>query len=97
MSLVEMRDFVKTSKQKDRTYYKTLMDYHKKFSIPLASVVLGLIAVPLGIQSDARKRSSGLAFGLVFFLIYYILLTIGTEFREIGESFRLISVYGCPM
>lgn len=85
MSLTELRDFVKASKQKDKTYYKTLMDYHKKFSIPLASVVLGLIAVPLGIQSDARKRSSGLIFGLVFFLVYYVLLTIGTEFGKSGK------------
>ena len=85
MSLVEMRDFVKTSKQKDGTYYKTLIDYHKKFSIPLASVVLGLMAVPLGIQSDVRKRSSGLALGLAFFLIYYILLTVGTSLGKHGK------------
>jgi len=93
MSISEMRDFVKTSKKKDRTFFKTLIDYHKKFSIPLASVVLGLIAVPLGIQSDVRKRSSGLAFGLVFFLIYYILLTVGTSLGKTGKLPPYIGIW----
>ncbi|MEN8244259.1 MAG: LPS export ABC transporter permease LptF [Thermodesulfobacteriota bacterium] len=91
MSLGEMRDFLSMSEKKDRTYNKTLLDYHKKFSIPLASIVLGLIAVPLGIQSEVRKRPSGLAFGLFFFLVYYILLTIGTG---LGKNGNLPPLFG---
>ncbi|RLC02576.1 MAG: LPS export ABC transporter permease LptF [Deltaproteobacteria bacterium] len=93
MSLGEMRDFMKTSEKKDRAYNKTLLDYHKKFSIPLASVVLGLIAVPLGIQSEVRKRSSGLAFGLALFLMYYILLTTGTGLGKSGKLPPLLGMW----
>jgi lipopolysaccharide export system permease protein len=85
MSLAEMREYISTSEKKDKAYNKMVMDLHRKFSIPLASVVLGLIAVPLGIQSEVRKRSPGLAFGLALFLIYYVLLTVGEAFGEIGK------------
>jgi len=93
MSLDEMRDFISASEKKDRAYYKILLDFHKKFSIPLASVVLGLIAVPLGIQSEVRKRSPGLAFGLGFFLFYYVLLTIGTGLGKSGKLPPLIGMW----
>jgi lipopolysaccharide export system permease protein len=93
MSLGEMRNVIKTSEQKDITYKKLLMDYHKKFSIPLASVVLGLIAVALGIQQEVRKRSSGLAFGLALFLIYYIVLTIGIGFVKSGKMPPFLGIW----
>jgi lipopolysaccharide export system permease protein len=85
MSLAEMREFLEKSQEKNRAYYKTLMDYHKKFSVPMASLVLGLLAVPLGFQATLRKRSSGLVLGLSFFLVYYILLTAGWGFGESGK------------
>ena len=85
MSLAEMRAFMDNSKEKNRAYYKTQMDYHKKFSVPLAGIILGLLAVPLGFQVTVRKRSSGLILGLTFFLIYYILLTAGWGFGESGK------------
>lgn len=85
MSLAEMRTYLENSKEKNTAYYKTLMDYHKKFSVPLAGIILGLLAVPLGFQATVRKRSSGLALGLAFFLIYYVLLTAGWGFGESGK------------
>ena len=93
MSLGEMRNVIKTSEQKDITYKKLLMDYHKKFSIPLASVVLGLIAVALGIQQEVRKRSSGLAVGLALFLIYDIVLTIGIGFVKSGKMPPFLGIW----
>ena len=85
MSLAEMRTYLENSKEKNTAYYKTLMDYHKKFSVPLAGIILGLLAVPLGFQATVWKRSSGLALGLAFFLIYYVLLTAGWGFGESGK------------
>ena len=85
MGLAEMWDFIKNSPKKDQAYYKALMDFHKKFSVPMASIVLGLLAVPLGFQASVRKRSSGLVMGLSFFLIYYVLLTAGWGFGKTGQ------------
>jgi lipopolysaccharide export system permease protein len=84
MSLSELQKYLNTSTQKDVRYYNTLMELHKKFSIPVACFALGLLAVPLGIQSKSAKRSLGLVMGLISFLFYYVLLSIGLVFGETG-------------
>jgi lipopolysaccharide export system permease protein len=84
MSLDELRQYLKTSIQKDAGYNNILMELHKKFSIPVSCFALGLLAVPLGIQSRSSKRSYGLVLGLASFLLYYLLLSVGLVFGETG-------------
>ncbi len=85
MSLAEMRQYLRENTSKDLIYYRTLMDYYKKFSIPVACVALGLLALPLGFQSTVAKRSHGVILGLVFFVFYYIILTAGWGYGELGK------------
>lgn len=68
----------------DAQYYKALMEFHKKFSLPFACLVMGLLATPLGIQFKSTRRSYGVALGLGFFLLYYMLLSAGLVFGEAG-------------
>ena len=84
MNLVELRNYLSNSTRRDNKYYNALMELHKKFSIPIACFILGLLAVPLGIQSGSTKKSFGLVLGMIFFLIYYLLLTAGLVFGETG-------------
>jgi lipopolysaccharide export system permease protein len=94
MSLGELRQYMSTADQKNPKYYLALMEYHKKFSIPFACFVFGLIGVPLGIQSKSAKRSFGTVLGLFFFLIYYILLSAGWVFGEAGIWPPVLSMWG---
>jgi lipopolysaccharide export system permease protein len=84
MNLVELRNYLNNSTRSGNKYYNALMELHKKFSIPIACFALGLLAVPLGIQSGSTKKSFGLVLGMIFFLIYYLLLTAGLVFGETG-------------
>ncbi len=84
MSLSEIRQYLAASTEKNSKYYLTLMEFHKKFSLPFACIALGLLAVPLGIQSRSSKRSFGISLGIFFFLIYYMLLSAGWVFGEAG-------------
>jgi len=84
MSFGDLRQYLKTFPQKNEQYYTALIELHKKFSIPFACFALGILAVPLGIQSESAKRSTGLGLGMVFFLIYYIMLAAGSVFGEAG-------------
>lgn len=93
MNLSELRQYLKTSGDKTSYYYKVLMEYHKKFSIPVACFALGILALPLGIVSKRVKRSSGLVLGLVYFLFYYILLSVGLVFGETGAYPPLIGMW----
>ena len=84
MNLVELSNYLNNSSRRDNKYYNALMELHKKFSIPIACFALGLLAIPLGIQSGSTKKSFGLVLGMIFFLIYYLLLTAGLVFGETG-------------
>ena len=94
MSLGELRRSLGRATEKDAKYYLTLMEYHKKFSIPFACFVFGLIAVPLGIQSKSAKRSYGMVLGLFFFLIYYLFLSAGLVFGEAGVCPPIVGMWG---
>jgi lipopolysaccharide export system permease protein len=84
MSLGELRQFLESTPRKDARYYSALIEFHEKFSIPFACLALGLLAVPLGLQPMAGRRSFGLVLGLFFFLLYYLMLIVGWSFGESG-------------
>ncbi len=93
MSLAEMKNYLRSYGKRDSRYYRTLMDYHKKFSIPLAGLVLGLLAVPLGFKSGGARKSYGVGLGLILFLLYYILLTAGWTYGKTGVVPPLVGMW----
>ena len=93
MGLAELRQYLNNSSRRDAKYYKTLMELHKKFSIPISCFALGLLAVPLGIQSRSAKRSFGLVLGLISFFLYYLLLSVGLVFGETGAYPPVIGMW----
>ena len=93
MSIPELREYVRAAGKKDDRYYLALMEFHKKFSLPFACLALGLLAMPLGIESKSAKRSFGIGLGLFFFLAYYLILSAGFVFGEAGRYPPLIGMW----
>ncbi|MFP4040757.1 MAG: LPS export ABC transporter permease LptF [Desulfosudaceae bacterium] len=91
MTLAELRDHIRSMDQKDSSYYPALLTWHKKFAIPFACLALGLLAVPLGLQSKNARASSGIGLSLLCFLAYYLMLSAG---EILGESGRLPPIVG---
>ena len=54
-----------------------VVEIHKKFSIPAACLVFGLVGMPLGLTS--RRSGKGSAFGLALavIMVYYVFITAG--------------------
>lgn len=84
MGFFELHRSIQNSKKKDEKYYKMLLEWHKKFSLPTACLALSILAVPLGIRARSSKRAYGVGLGLLFFLLYYILLSTGWVLGESG-------------
>lgn len=61
---------------------KFLVEYHKKFAIPVASIVFILIGAPIGIRS--RRGGLGFAMGMstLVFVFYYLALTGGEDLAD---------------
>lgn len=94
MNLSELGQYIREREDiRDSRYFNALMRYHKMFSIPFACLVLGFLAMPLGMQARRASKSYGLGLGLVFFLLYYLLLSAGSVFGENGQFPPLLAVW----
>jgi lipopolysaccharide export system permease protein len=78
----ELVDYINNFTIKNSKYYNALFEFHKKFSLPIACFVLGILSVALGTQLKSATRSFGLGLGIIFFLLYYLILSIGYALGE---------------
>ena len=63
------------------------LEYHQRFALPLACLLLGGIAAPLGAIFHKRSQMISVSLGILIFLLYYVLLSAG---KGLAEN-RLIS------
>jgi lipopolysaccharide export system permease protein len=61
------------------------VEVQKRYAIPFACIVFGLIGVPLGIQPRRSGRSFGFVFSILLLLAYYISLT-GSEILALRRT-----------
>jgi len=59
-----------------------LVEVHKKFSIPFASIVFILVGAPLGIASRKGSMGLGITLSIFFFLLYWICLILGEDLAD---------------
>jgi len=85
MSVAELGQYIEELAGKDEeAYHKAKIALHRRFSIPVACLALGLLAFPLGVQAKSTKRSFGLIACLFFFFLYYLLLAAGFSLGKSG-------------
>ena len=61
---------------------KNKVEVHKKFAIPVASVIFILIGAPLGIAIRRGNLAMSMAISLMFFVLYYILIVGGEQLAD---------------
>ncbi len=69
------------------------VEIHKKFSIPAACLVLGLLALPLGFTNNRGGRSSGFAISIGVILVYYVMLSAGEDVAREGTVPAWLAVW----
>ena len=72
---------------------KYLVELHKKFSIPFASIIFILIGAPLGMMARKGGFAVSMAFSLGFFIIYWAFLIGGEEFADRGLLSPALSMW----
>ena len=93
MGVGELNDYINSTEKGSKEYYKALMKFHEKFALPIACFALGMVAIPLGMQARRSKRSMGAVLGIIVFLAYYILLSVGWSFGESGALPPLVGMW----
>lgn len=84
ISVIDLARFIKSGIKDKILLSEALMELHEKLSIPFACLSLGILAFPLGVQSNSLRRSSGFSLGVFFFLLYYFLMAAGWAAGETG-------------
>jgi lipopolysaccharide export system permease protein len=77
MDLGELRKKLKDLREEKQDTTVLAMEIHKKFGLPFACFVFGIIGIPLGIQPRRAARSYSLILSIGVFLLYYILISVG--------------------
>jgi len=72
-SIGELRAKIKERKLHHKDYTQQLLEIYRKFSIPFACIVFGLMGIPLGVQSRRSGKSYGFILGIPVVLAYYML------------------------
>jgi lipopolysaccharide export system permease protein len=89
-SLYVIKEKLKRYGKKHPLYNDLLVEYYKKFSLPAACLIIGLVGAPLGVRNRRSGRSGGLALSLVIIIFYYVLLTLG---EGLGDGGRIPPVF----
>jgi LPS export ABC transporter permease LptF/LPS export ABC transporter permease LptG len=85
LTLDELEDLWEDPTASDEQRNLALVEIHKKFSIPMACMVFGLFALPLGINNRRGGKASGFALSIAVIVVYYILLSNGEEAARFGK------------
>jgi len=59
-----------------------LIHFHKRLVLPVGCFILSLIGLPLGLLAGPGKKALGIPLGLGFFILYYILFTLGKALAD---------------
>ncbi len=73
----------------EKKYRRAKIELGQRTSLPLASAIMALIGMSLGIMSPRTQRSWGAGFaatlGLIVFIIYYAIFSVGVALADSGK------------
>ncbi len=99
--LVELKQEREMSEKKAQAYERKVKDYlscwveiHKKFALPFACLIFGLLALPLGASTKKGGRTSGFTVSIGIILVYYILITAGEKMAMDGRCPAWLGIWG---
>ena len=65
------------SQWRDTGALRRLMEYYKDWAFPIASLLLGVLGLPVGIVSKRSGRMGGFTIGIIVMISYYLLNVVG--------------------
>jgi len=76
------REARKTNEASARWYN---IEFHRRFALPAACLVLALVGIPLGLSSKKGGKSAGFVLTIVLVLAYYSVSLLGVSFARQGK------------
>lgn len=92
-SISELRQFINKHYPQGSERQRLLVDYHLKFAIPFASMVLALLGAPLALRPQRRSNAAGFGLCIIFILLWYALMGIGSYLARTGAVTPFIGAW----
>jgi LPS export ABC transporter permease LptF/LPS export ABC transporter permease LptG len=70
------------------------VEWHKKFAIPFACIVFGLLGLALSLGSKKEARSAAFALSIAVIFIYYIFIRLGEQAGDTGLLSPFLAMWG---
>jgi len=93
MSSRELLQDIRKTRNEGKPAHAQETELNKRFSIPFACFIFGLIGAPLGIRRSRSGKSAGIAIALLVFLLYYVVLASATNLAETGTLSAYIAFW----
>jgi len=77
-----------------RDYVSYRIEIHKKFALPFACLIFGLLGLPFGAFTKKGGRTSGFTISIGIILFYYILITAGEKMAMDGKLTPWFGIWG---
>jgi len=93
LTIPELRERAEKEGISDELRNLCFVEIHKKFAIPAACLVFGILALPLGSNRHRGGKSSGFAVSIGIIMLYYILLSNGEEYARVGKLSAALAMW----
>src|SRR5258708_4020911 len=81
------------SEAEQEIYRLAWVEIHKKFAIPFAGIVFGIVGLPLGITNRRGGRSSGFSLSIGIIVVYYVLIINGEHLAGAGKISPVVGMW----
>src|SRR6202044_1923010 len=83
VSTSALRDYARRVDPVSARWY--LIEFHRRFALPTACLVLAMVGIPLGLSSKKGGKSSGFVLTILLVFLYYSISLIGVSLARQGR------------
>jgi LPS export ABC transporter permease LptF/LPS export ABC transporter permease LptG len=97
MTLPELKariDALRREGRDRKDWGKFAVEWHKKFAIPAACLVFGVLGLALSLGSKKEARSSAFALSIGVIFVYYVLIRMGEQAGDTGLLSPWLAMWG---
>jgi lipopolysaccharide export system permease protein len=77
MTLDQLTERSRDPETSRRNQLESLMEWHRRFALPVATLVFGVLALPLFLSRGQQSRAAGAVLGVGATVVYYGLVQVG--------------------
>lgn len=93
MNMRELKDYIKSLKERGFDTVKFEVEYHSKFSFPFIPLIMSLIAIPFSFTVGKKGALYGVGFSLLIAITYWVLFSIFKSFGNVQVLSPFLSAW----